>query len=435
MNKNPNNAFRYQLDVLFALILGFTCWANIVLFYEGPHINVWIPPFHPSIDLNNIWQLGAEYNHIALAILKGRGFSDPFGAFTGPTAWMPPVLPLILVCFHTVSNGSLLMTTVLFVILSNLILFWVGACLIKYANKTWGINSGWRILVIYSLLLFLNFHWFFQATHDPPFIAGAFMLICLLANKIFKEGLSKNNLLIWSGISSFFPLLNPSLGLVWVSIHLYLLKSSIKSKQNLKIWGLAFLIFTVPTMGWTARNYIVFKKFIPVKSNLFYDAYQANAISQNGILTFEVFDSHPYKSISRKDCDYGKLKETEYNEKYKRKFLYDLKNTPYEYVNRTLNRALAIYFIYPPKYFNERSIIYFIFYPFLGFSILLFFSNLKRTNPLERISCASILIFFLPYVLITFYGRYYSYAIGPETLLIFSQLEYYFHRPKPLSLS
>ena len=40
--------------------------------------------------------LGAEYFNIARSIAKGRGFASPFGEQTGPTAWMPPILPGIL---------------------------------------------------------------------------------------------------------------------------------------------------------------------------------------------------------------------------------------------------------------------------------------------------------------------------------------------------
>jgi hypothetical protein len=39
---------------------------------------------------------GYEAGRIASALAAGRGFSDPFGTITGPTAWLAPVYPLIL---------------------------------------------------------------------------------------------------------------------------------------------------------------------------------------------------------------------------------------------------------------------------------------------------------------------------------------------------
>src|SRR6187399_1135408 len=48
---------------------------------------------HPTLQRLH---LGAEYFHVARALADGRGFSDPFGEATGPTAWMPPVFPMLL---------------------------------------------------------------------------------------------------------------------------------------------------------------------------------------------------------------------------------------------------------------------------------------------------------------------------------------------------
>src|SRR5690242_19118259 len=36
-----------------------------------------------------------EYFNIAQALVAGRGFADAVGAPTGPTAWMPPLLPAL----------------------------------------------------------------------------------------------------------------------------------------------------------------------------------------------------------------------------------------------------------------------------------------------------------------------------------------------------
>ena len=53
------------------------------------------PPFKQRVNANENRQLGAEYFNIARSLAAGRGFRDPFNDLTGPTAWMPPVLPLI----------------------------------------------------------------------------------------------------------------------------------------------------------------------------------------------------------------------------------------------------------------------------------------------------------------------------------------------------
>src|SRR5579862_2568495 len=49
----------------------------------------------------NNFGFGWEMGRIGAAIASGRGFSDPFGAATGPTAWEPPLYPyLTAAIFH-----------------------------------------------------------------------------------------------------------------------------------------------------------------------------------------------------------------------------------------------------------------------------------------------------------------------------------------------
>jgi hypothetical protein len=42
------------------------------------------------------WRFAGETGRIAQSIVEGSGFSSPFFGFTGPTAIMPPIYPLLL---------------------------------------------------------------------------------------------------------------------------------------------------------------------------------------------------------------------------------------------------------------------------------------------------------------------------------------------------
>src|ERR1700676_2106079 len=41
-------------------------------------------------------QFGWEMGRIARALVTGYGYADPFDGHTGPTAWVPPLYPLLL---------------------------------------------------------------------------------------------------------------------------------------------------------------------------------------------------------------------------------------------------------------------------------------------------------------------------------------------------
>ncbi len=42
------------------------------------------------------FQFGWEMGRIARALVTGYGYSDPFRGHTGPTAWVPPLYPLLM---------------------------------------------------------------------------------------------------------------------------------------------------------------------------------------------------------------------------------------------------------------------------------------------------------------------------------------------------
>src|SRR3954469_26052683 len=75
-------------------------WIWAVLFVISLAIQLYFSTIVRPAEVSATWHqhLGGEYFNIAQAIVDGRGFSDPFGEATGPTAWMPPLYPALLAC-------------------------------------------------------------------------------------------------------------------------------------------------------------------------------------------------------------------------------------------------------------------------------------------------------------------------------------------------
>src|SRR5579875_1936578 len=53
------------------------------------------------IRLNDAhFDFGYEAGRIARSLVTGHGYGNPFNGFSGPTAWLPPLYPLLLaLCF------------------------------------------------------------------------------------------------------------------------------------------------------------------------------------------------------------------------------------------------------------------------------------------------------------------------------------------------
>src|SRR5262245_20245919 len=82
--------------LLIVVVYGCAIYANLSFAVTNQVNYQYFPPFRKYVNQNMNKHLGAEYINIAQAMVNGEGFSNPFQAKTGPTAWMPPVLPTIL---------------------------------------------------------------------------------------------------------------------------------------------------------------------------------------------------------------------------------------------------------------------------------------------------------------------------------------------------
>ena len=79
-----------------AVVIACSVYANLSFALTDRASYQYFPPFKKYVNRNDNRHLGAEYLNIAKAMVDGDGFANPFHEKTGPTAWMPPVLPAIL---------------------------------------------------------------------------------------------------------------------------------------------------------------------------------------------------------------------------------------------------------------------------------------------------------------------------------------------------
>ena len=107
-----------ELWLLVLFVFALSLWANGAWFVTDPATYRFFPPFQPGFNANDNTLLGAEYLNIGLALAQGQGFSNPFGAATGPTAWMPPLYPFLLAVLILLF-GNLLFVTAAVVLLKN----------------------------------------------------------------------------------------------------------------------------------------------------------------------------------------------------------------------------------------------------------------------------------------------------------------------------
>jgi hypothetical protein len=301
---------------------------------------------------------GVEYGNIAKSLLSGKGFSNPLPPLdTGPTAWVPPILVFLL------SFGFLLFGKSLgaFIFLS-LIKFTTYAVVFYFLVKTLR-NSNLKINHPFLILVFLLYFLFsprdnFESIHDFWIPQLLVIMFLYYSTKFYNSGYTaKLPLLI---IIFITPLVNPSYALAFMAVLAVVLLiipvlSTLKTKdprliyQNSKnglTWFVTFCIaFLLSISLWTIRNYIVFEKFIPVKSNMWFEFYLANIVDSDGKLSQSaLYKSHPIYCEPQRN-EMAREGEIKWLEPYASKSHEYLKNNYKEYFIKVKNR-LILAFIY-----------------------------------------------------------------------------------------
>ena len=241
----------------------------------------------------------AEPGNVAAALVQGRGFSDPFDGGTGPTAWVSP-LPVWLEAAVFVFFGvktiaaarALLVLCVLGLSAANAFLVsalrphgerlatgasaaFLAYCVLLPAGPLVVLSEAWLDLLLSAALL-----WAALETRRTPDGPGRIALIALAV---------------------LAPLDNAGLAL---STAIVLLALGWRFRSDLRrfTWTAAAAVAALAAVGgWTVRNAAALGRFVPLKSNFWFELHLANVDSGDGLPRMETvlrrlpyFDVHEF---------------------------------------------------------------------------------------------------------------------------------------------
>lgn len=223
-----------------------------------------------------------ETGNIAMALATGKGFSSPTRRNTGPTAWLPPVYPLLLAAIFRLFG---IFTVHAFYAAASLnILFSVATCVpIYFAGKRIA-GIGVASLAAWLWALFPNaiiipFQWIWDTSLTAMLAATILWATLALADSDRLRDWCAYGLL-WG----FSLLTNPAVGatlpflLLWAS-----LRRPPGTHGRLARPVIGLLLAVLSCVPWTVRNFAEFHRFIPIRSNLPFDLWIGNNY---------VFDEH-----------------------------------------------------------------------------------------------------------------------------------------------
>jgi len=232
---------------------------------------------------------GYEMARVARALITGFGYSDPFGGHTGPTAWVPPLYPLLIAAvfkafgIYSLKSGWVLLT------LNSVFSAATALCVYELAVRCYGRQvamwSGW-IWALYPAAMQYAVRWVWE-TSLSTFLFAAVLVLALRMRGVGESTADANrqnpqHWLLFGLLWAMIALSNSTMLLFLPICGIWLLMDA----QNLHSAALhtaaAGLLFVVCLAPWAWRNWIALHAFVPMRSNFGAELYVGNGPGSNG---------------------------------------------------------------------------------------------------------------------------------------------------------
>ncbi len=230
---------------------------------------------------DNNFGFGWEMGRVGAALASGRGFSDPFGPPTGPTAWEPPLYPYLVAgvfkVFGIYSKASafvLLAINSVFSALTCIPIFLIGR---RTFSEKVAVGAAWTWALL-PYVMFWCTKWIWETSLSALLLAVIFWITLTLEDRDSLIPWIEFGLLWGVAALTSTSLLSflPASGL-WAWYH-----RAKRQKPSLAGVVLASVVFFACITPWLARNYQVFGKFIFIRDNFGAELRLGNGKGANG---------------------------------------------------------------------------------------------------------------------------------------------------------
>jgi hypothetical protein len=239
-------------------------------------------------------QFGWEMGRIARALATDFGYADPFTGHSGPTAWSPPLYPLLIAgvfkifgVYTAASAWVLLTINSIFSAATSCVLYEIAARCFHHTGRARKIAlwSGW-LWALYPAAMQFAVRWIWDMC-ITAYLFSKIIAIALRTRGIGEDAPSEPALqnqtsirwAVFGLLSGLLVLLNSTLLLFLPICGLWMLLGALKTKTPLLPMlfraTLACILTIACIAPWTIRNYTVFHTFIPMRGNLGAELHQS----------------------------------------------------------------------------------------------------------------------------------------------------------------
>ena len=289
----------------------------------------WFSPVH-----SDQMAFGYEIGRVARSIVEGHGFSSPFVADTGPTAWYTPVYPLLLAAVFKIfgvytqaSAWGIAAVNSLFAALTALIMIAIG-------RETVGAKAGIVAAWIWAIIPYV-IQWSVRWVWDTSLSALLLAAIIYATLHALREARGADFILLgllWALIANTNPTLLSLLpfSIVWIWRQLRPLRPLRSPTSAITLVLVVTVLGCVP---WVARNYATMH-YLGLRSNFGEELYLGNQPGSGGRI---VIGKHPVWNSEELE-KYKRMGELAYIAEKRSLALQFIISHPGEFAGTTLKR-------------------------------------------------------------------------------------------------
>ena len=251
------------------------------------------------------FEFGWEMGRIGRALATGYGYSDPFTGHTGPSAWTPPLYTLLVGGVFKVFGVYTRLSAFVLLTVNSLLSAWTAVLVWEIGwrcfNRRVALWSGW-LWALYPAALQYAVRWLWEMCLTAA-VFSAIVVLCLRMRGVGDREPPQQTWPQWAALGVLWGLLalsNPTplamlpvlslwvlfapgpggaqgLTYRWRGRTWYLPLLLAPASPRLRHAGLALLLFLLTLAPWTARNYSVFHRFIPLRDNFGAENFEGNS--------------------------------------------------------------------------------------------------------------------------------------------------------------
>ena len=271
---------------------------------------------------------GWEMGRIARSVAAGQGYGNPFDHFSGPTAWVTPLYPLILaadfklfgvytalsawviLAFDSVLNAMMVRTT------------WEIAA--RCFNRKVAVWSAW-IWALYPATMQFAVKWVWEIT-VTAFLFSWILVLALRMRNIgggreeAENAASTQRWAVFGLLWGLITLSSASIAIFLPFCGIWILKGAGSLRRQIPRVALASLLCVGCLAPWMVRNALVFHRFIPMRTNFGAEFSMGNNLNLEGtVIGSPVALAYEEEQLDRLgEVQYSKIRGREAMERIRR---------------------------------------------------------------------------------------------------------------------